>query len=178
MARYIDADKLIDKIFPIGLIDDGKYAINAKAIKMAIDSCPTVDVVPKSEVYRLERLRSELSKEVADLQDALKCEKETNAHLCEEYMSAMREVEAMQRSFGEKLEVAEALISTLNKTTNNAKQEVARKIFEEIEKIIERCKYTEEFVFPNTTRTRYNGERIFDMLAELKKKYTEGKYEN
>jgi hypothetical protein len=50
MARYIDADKLIDKIFPIGLIDDGKYTINAKAIKMAIDSCPTADVVPKSEV--------------------------------------------------------------------------------------------------------------------------------
>ena len=53
MARYIDADKLIDKIFPIGLIDDGKYTINAKAIKMAVDSCPTADVVPKSEVEAL-----------------------------------------------------------------------------------------------------------------------------
>ena len=28
-----------------------------------------------------------LSKEVADLQDELKCEKETNAHLCSQYMS-------------------------------------------------------------------------------------------
>lgn len=48
--------------------------------------------VPRAEVERLEHLRAELSKEVADLQDALKCEKETNAHLCGEYMSAKTEV--------------------------------------------------------------------------------------
>ena len=47
--RYIDADKLIDKIFPIGLIDDGNYTINAKAVKIAIDKMPTAEVVPKSE---------------------------------------------------------------------------------------------------------------------------------
>jgi predicted transcriptional regulator len=46
----------------------------------------------KAEVERLEHLRAELSKEVADLQDALKCEKETNAHLCGEYISAKAEV--------------------------------------------------------------------------------------
>ena len=63
MARYIDADKLIDKIFPIGLIDDGKYTINAKAIKMAIDSCPTADVAPKSEIANL---LSDLKKAVHD----------------------------------------------------------------------------------------------------------------
>ena len=40
----------------------------------------------------MEHLRAELSKEVADLQDALKCEKETNAHLCGEYISAKSEV--------------------------------------------------------------------------------------
>lgn len=57
--RYIDADKLIDKIFPIGLVDDGKYTINAKAVKIAIDKMPTADVVPKSEV---ERLRGELAR--------------------------------------------------------------------------------------------------------------------
>ena len=48
--------------------------------------------VPMAEVERLEHLRAELSKEVADLQDALKCEKETNAHLCGEYISAKSEV--------------------------------------------------------------------------------------
>lgn len=45
MARYIDADMLIKKIFPIGLVDDGKYNINAKAVKVAIDNAPTADVV-------------------------------------------------------------------------------------------------------------------------------------
>lgn len=54
MARYIDADKLIEKIFPIGLINDGNYTINAKAIKMAVDMMPTSDVVPKSEVDKAE----------------------------------------------------------------------------------------------------------------------------
>lgn len=48
--RYIDADKLIEKIFPIGLIHDGNYTINAKAIKMAVDMMPTADVVPKKEI--------------------------------------------------------------------------------------------------------------------------------
>ena len=60
MPRYIDADKLIDKIFPIGLIDDGNYTINAKAVKVAIDKMPTADVVPKSEVNKWVRECEEL----------------------------------------------------------------------------------------------------------------------
>ena len=51
MPRYIDADKLTDKIFPMGLVDDGRYTINAKAVKYAIDQTPTADVV---EVVRKE----------------------------------------------------------------------------------------------------------------------------
>jgi hypothetical protein len=50
--RYIDADALIKKIYPMG-IGDGKYTINAKAVKLAIDNAPTADVVPKSEVKRV-----------------------------------------------------------------------------------------------------------------------------
>ena len=63
MARYIDADKLIEKIFPIGLVGDGKYTINAKAVKIAIDTTPTVDVAPKSEV---EHTLFDLKKEIHD----------------------------------------------------------------------------------------------------------------
>jgi hypothetical protein len=48
MARYIDADALIKKMFPLG-IGDGMYTINAKAVKFAIDKIPTADVVPKSK---------------------------------------------------------------------------------------------------------------------------------
>ena len=45
MPRYSDAEKVIKKIFPVGLVDGGKYTINAKAVKCAIDSIPTADVV-------------------------------------------------------------------------------------------------------------------------------------
>lgn len=44
--QYIEREVLIDKIFPIGLIDDGRYAISAKAVKTAIDKAPTADVAP------------------------------------------------------------------------------------------------------------------------------------
>lgn len=44
MPRYIDADALKEKIFPIGMVADGNYGINAKAIKVAIDNQPTADV--------------------------------------------------------------------------------------------------------------------------------------
>jgi hypothetical protein len=53
--RYIDADQLIKKIYPMG-IGDGMYVINAKAVKLAIDNAPTADVVPKSEVDNLKVL--------------------------------------------------------------------------------------------------------------------------
>ena len=51
MARYIDADLLIKKIFPLGMIDDGNFPVNAKAVKVTIDKLPTADVV---EVVRCE----------------------------------------------------------------------------------------------------------------------------
>lgn len=79
------------------------------------------------------------------------------------------EVEAMQRLYGEKLEVAEALIATLNKT----KSEVAREIFEEIEEAIEKCKYNQSTPFG--IEERYNPYAIIKQVAKLKKKYTEEK---
>lgn len=52
MARYIDADALAKKIYPMG-IGDGRYTINAKAVKFAIDNTPTADVVPRAEVVKV-----------------------------------------------------------------------------------------------------------------------------
>ena len=46
--QYIERGALINKIFPIGMIDDGRYAISAKAVKTAIDKSPTADVVPRA----------------------------------------------------------------------------------------------------------------------------------
>lgn len=45
MKEYIERKALIDKIFPIGMIDDGRYALPAKAVKIAIDNAPAADVV-------------------------------------------------------------------------------------------------------------------------------------
>ena len=43
--EYIEREALINKIFPIGMVDDGRYAIPAKAVKTAIDDTPAADVV-------------------------------------------------------------------------------------------------------------------------------------
>ncbi|MBE6618405.1 MAG: DUF551 domain-containing protein [Ruminococcaceae bacterium] len=52
MARYIDADALIKKIFPFDNVDKKSYSINAKAVYEEIKKAPTVDVPPKVEVER------------------------------------------------------------------------------------------------------------------------------
>ena len=54
MARYIDADLLIKKIFPLGMIDDGNFPVNAKAVKVTIDKLSTADV---AEVVRCKDCR-------------------------------------------------------------------------------------------------------------------------
>lgn len=48
--RYIDADALYKKLYPLDLADKRKYTINAKAVADAIANIPTADVVPRSEV--------------------------------------------------------------------------------------------------------------------------------
>lgn len=60
MARYIDADELYKKIFPLDVVDKRRYSINAKAVAEAIVGMPTADVAPRAEVdeliYKLECL--------------------------------------------------------------------------------------------------------------------------
>ena len=53
MARYIDADALYEKLYPLDLVDKRLYTINAKAVADAIAKTPTADVVPKSEVAKI-----------------------------------------------------------------------------------------------------------------------------
>lgn len=52
MARYIDADLLLKKLFPYDVVDKKQYAINAQAVYNAIEGASTADVVPKSEAER------------------------------------------------------------------------------------------------------------------------------
>lgn len=45
MARYIDADSLLKRVFPYDLVDKKQYALNAQAVYNAIESSSTADVV-------------------------------------------------------------------------------------------------------------------------------------
>lgn len=77
-----------------------------RPLAIGVDICDVfrnaADVVPKSEV--------------ADLQDALKCEKETNKHLSDEYIALQKALDAYEETSGLK----------------QAKAEVAREIFERL----------------------------------------------
>ena len=43
--EYIERGALIEKMFPIGMPNNGKYPINAKAVRTAIEQVPAADVV-------------------------------------------------------------------------------------------------------------------------------------
>lgn len=53
MARYIDANALYEKIYPLDLADKRRYAINAQVVADAINNAPTADVVPMGEVQEI-----------------------------------------------------------------------------------------------------------------------------
>ena len=107
---------------------------------------PTADVVPKSEYEAVVSAVDNSTNEFLKLHDA--------------YQNAKTEVETLK-------DTNEHLAVMLME----AKQEVAREIFEEIEKAIEKCKYNQETPFG--TEERYNPYAIIKQVAKLKKKYTE-----
>ena len=161
--RYIDADKLIDKIFPIGLVDDGKYTINAKAVKVAIDKMPTADVVPKSE-------------------EGAEC---PTCH----GTGRIGTTNWLTKNMTQK-QIAEEKAKAISEHERHIKAEVAREIFEEIEKEIEltldnNCNERVENINKDCRDCPHarllNGiQGIVDtamgldnIIAELKKKYTE-----
>ena len=45
MAEYIKREALLKKLFPYEGIDKKTYSINAKAVEVAIEEAPTLDVV-------------------------------------------------------------------------------------------------------------------------------------
>lgn len=45
MRKFVDAEWLLRKLFPYDVVDKGSYAINAKAVYLAIEEAPAVDVV-------------------------------------------------------------------------------------------------------------------------------------
>lgn len=45
MPEYIDREVVLKKIFPLGVLTDLRYTINAQAVKYAIESVKNADVV-------------------------------------------------------------------------------------------------------------------------------------
>lgn len=63
MPRYIDANELYKKIFPLDVVDKRRYSINAKAVAEAIVDMPTADVVPRAEWISVEERLPEPNEE-------------------------------------------------------------------------------------------------------------------
>lgn len=165
MDEYIKREDALNIIADI--MQDCKVSHKHRALNRNIKQIPTADVVPKSEVERLT-----INMNAYGL---------TAKRLAEENESLEIELENMRRNLGdaregwndaecevERLREINSLLTEAGqewkKRYDNAKAEVAREIFEEIENIIR--KHDE---CPNY--------RLMLDLAKLKKKYTEEKRE-
>lgn len=165
MARYIDLDKLLEGLED-ELKDKNPNDIAYLIFKLFIDRLnhePTADVVPKSEVddwiitakenlIRIEELEAELSKANADVKNYLKVAEYQQSLSMKRY----REVERLKEDIERLEDINERDVENLRL----AKAEIVREIFEELESIFDKKKYVP---YP------------LDVLAELKKKYTEEK---
>jgi hypothetical protein len=126
---------------------------------MAITKEQAIDILDKFDFFQGQRAGRELwngkpyEVQEEDIKAFSRDVAELKAYIAD--VVPKSEVEAMQRMYDEKLDVAEARIATLNKP----KTEVAREIFEEIEKALSKM-----------TRPSY----VTHIIAELEKKYTEG----
>ena len=143
MARYIDADLIPYVESEDGVLDDFAYRYD-------INEIPTTDVVPKSEVDRL------IDKWIGE-------EKLTQDEKTLRLIEALRdEAKRYERYY---------FNHEYDKLISEAKTEVAREIFEEIEKCSEVALMNGHIDTPILCIG-------FGVLAELKKKYTEEKESN
>ena len=140
MARYVEIDDV--EVSDYVTVWDCNCSEFGRQTVMAVDDLqylPTADVVPKSEVERLENT----------------------------YSRAVRKADK------------KAIVAI-----QNAKQEVAREIFEEIEKKVKASitvhleEINKEHIIDTPLYDRHSGivfalRRVEDFIAELKKKYTE-----
>ena len=186
MDEYIKKSEAVDVIVKYPYDIAGK---TATAIRM-IESLPSADVVPKSEVDLYRKQVDELEDELASTYDKLenaKAEIETlkdnNEHLAVMLEEAKAEVGKLQNELVIWKQNRFNLFQRLE-CYEMARQKVASEIFAEIEKEIDRGLSVIEKIL-NTKSGRANGKTVliskYDVyreakkyIAELKKKYTEG----
>ena len=137
MARYIDADTLYKETEKkIAAANSYRMAVVDSDFLDLINDAYTEDVVPKSEVERLEHLRAELSKEVDRLKKALEAQDAEYSQAlhdkAREYNMVVDKICLEHRA--EYARLHEAHQEELAK----AKREVARKIFADMELLIDK----------------------------------------
>ena len=164
MARCIDADKLLNFLTMTDFADWSDYDI----FHHFVTNAPTADVVPKSEYDAVVSAVDNSTKEFLKLHD--------------EYQYAESEVERLKHILN-CYALQYGTVVDQQRVIDKAKSDVAREIFEEIEKEIDLNMSVIQKIL-NAKGGRANGKTVliskYDVfieakkhLAELKKKYTE-----
>ena len=151
MARYIDADKVMEEIERIG--GHNLCDWSTLGVKALIDRQPTADVVPKSEVEKLQAEAENLRNANADLALALLYECEPTKEHLSELEKAVREKIARD-IFEEIYEIMNSVYASVQRSCVGMHGDN-----------------------PETMRLlgKLDGvKRLGDEIAEIKKKYTEG----
>ena len=177
MPQYIDVDavgigKADRKAFTVPEYADGWNS----AIEI-IENSPTADVVPRSEVYKIERTLLGVMHSVDKWLegDELKQDEVNRAIAMREKTlriveSARNDVEEYKHNWQK---IHDSYTADCAEHYNKGRSEVAREIFEEIEKLLE-CGFSSCHI--NGTEEQFDFYRadLGFQIAELKKKYTEG----
>ena len=144
MAEYIDKDKVLKTIYDEM---DGYYTEEVSITDLfdGINKIPIADVVPKSEVEELQKKLDDYKKFVGEIRVT-----------CENHAVI---IDTEHTEYIDK-RVAEGF---KNMAIKQAKQEVARVIFAEIDTIL---KTQEKYLYCNPSLTY-----VYELIAELKKKY-------
>ena len=118
-----------------------------REIKRIVDEAPTADVAPKSEVEKYELIHKHIKNTILN-----GCDYST--------------VDAYNRAFSKELDKLTDIVAV--------KTEVAREIFEELEKALDDITivYDPNSDFPAVVAKIFN--KTINVIDELKKKYTEG----
>ena len=153
MARYIESGALLEAVknkrllFEEGTPIEEAIAEQVSAFEEAIEEVPTTDVVPQSECDLYRKQVDELEDELASTYDKLE--------------TAKTEAERVYYT----------LLSVLEKSAET-KQEFAREIFEEIEKILSKSR--KKYSVGGYHYDYYQRDNVFvEAFVELKKKYVE-----
>lgn len=149
MPRYINLDVIIAKLDAD--TEDPNEMFPIHWIKTFLNMQPTANVVANSEYYAVVSAVDNIKKEFLKLHD--------------QYQEQKTEIERLERICNS-YALQYGTVRDQQKVIDKAKDEVAKEIFEEIEKILDRNHFDTPF--------EYYAGYLSSPIRSLKKKYTEG----